>query len=189
LAGRWRLARRGYKVAATARRGAELEALAAESQNIFSFPGDVTDRAGMAGLAGEIEASHGQIALAFINAGVYFVAEQEKFSADVVWCTFEINFGGTVNCLDPVLAAMQRRGRGQVALNASLAGHGGIEGSLAYGSTKAALIYMAEALKLTYERTGLAHCGPLEHPALLTYISPAIKINRCALARSIGRLR
>jgi len=29
------LARRGYKVAATARRGAELEALAAESQNML----------------------------------------------------------------------------------------------------------------------------------------------------------
>jgi NAD(P)-dependent dehydrogenase (short-subunit alcohol dehydrogenase family) len=140
----------------------------------------------MARLADEIKASHGQIALAFINAGVYFVAEQEKFSADVVWCTFEINVGGTVNCLDPVLAAMQRRGRGQVALNASL---GGIEGSLAYGSTKAALIYLDRLETHLYERTGLAPCGPLEHPALLTYISPAIKINRCALARSVGRLR
>jgi len=149
------LARRGYKVAATARRGAELEALAAESQNIFSFPGDVTDRAGMAGLAGEIKASHGQIALAFINAGVYFVAEQEKFSADVVWRTFEINVGGTVNCLDPVLAAMKRRGKGQIALTSSLAGYGGIAGSSGYGSAKAALIYMAEALRLSYEQAGL----------------------------------
>ena len=149
------LARRGYKVAATARRGAELEALAAESQNIFSFPGDVTDRAGMAGIAGEIEASHGQIALAFINAGVYFVAEQEKFSADVVWRTFEINVGGTVNCLDPVLAAMKRRGKGQIALTSSLAGYGGIAGSSGYGSTKAALIYMAEALRLSYEQAGI----------------------------------
>ena len=141
------LARRGYKVAATARRGAELEALAEESQNIFSFPGDVTDRAGMAGLAGEIEASHGQIALAFINVGVYFVAEQEKFSADVVWCTFEINVGGTVNCLDPVLAAMKRRGKGQIALTSFLAGYGGIAGSSGYGSAKAALIHMTEALE------------------------------------------
>ena len=40
---------------------------------------------------------------------------------------------------------------------------GGIEGSLAYGSTKAALIYMAEALKLTYERTGRL-VGPLSTP-------------------------
>ena len=109
----------------------------------------------MTRIAGEIEASHGQIALAFLNAGVYFIAERDRFSADLVRRTFEINVGGTVNCLDPVLATMQRRGKGQIALNASLAGYGGIEGSVAYGATKAALIYMAEALKLTYERAGL----------------------------------
>jgi short-subunit dehydrogenase len=50
---------------------------------------------------------------------------------------------------------MERRGKGQIALTSSLAGYGGIEGSAGYGSTKAALIYMAETLKLTYERTGL----------------------------------
>jgi NAD(P)-dependent dehydrogenase (short-subunit alcohol dehydrogenase family) len=149
------LARRGYKVAATARRADELETLAAESQNIFSFPGDVTDRPGMTKLAGEIEACHGHITLAFLNAGVYFIAERDKFSADTAWRTFEINVGGTVNCLDPVLASMARRGCGQIALTSSLAGYGGFEGSLAYGSTKAALIYMAEALKLTYEGAGL----------------------------------
>ena len=149
------LGRRGYKVAATARGTRELEALAAESQNIFSFPGDITDRAGMIRLASEIEALHGPIALAFLNAGVYFLAERDEFSAEIVWRTFEINVGGTVNCLDPMLAAMKRRGRGQIALTSSLAGYGGIEGSAAYGSTKAALIYMAEALKLTYERAGL----------------------------------
>jgi NADP-dependent 3-hydroxy acid dehydrogenase YdfG len=48
------LSRRGYKVAATARREAELEGLAAESQNVFSFPGDITDRPQMARLAGDI---------------------------------------------------------------------------------------------------------------------------------------
>ncbi len=149
------LGQRGYKVAATARRAAELESLAAESQNIYCFPGDITDRAGMARLAGEIENLHGQIALAFLNAGVYFITERDRFSADVVWRTFEINVGGTVNCLDPVLAAMERRGKGQIALTSSMAGYGGIEGSAGYGSTKAALIYMAETLKLTYERAGL----------------------------------
>ena len=149
------LGQRGYKVAATARRAAELESLAAESQNIYSFPDDITDRAGMARLVGEIEDLHGQIALAFLNAGVYFITERDRFSADVVWRTFEINVGGTVNCLDPVLAAMERRGKGQIALTSSLAGYGGIEGSAGYGSTKAALIYMAETLKPTYERAGL----------------------------------
>lgn len=149
------LGRRGYKVAATARRAADLEALAADSPNILSFPGDTTDRAGMTKLAGEIEALHGPVALAFLNAGVFFTAERDGFSADVVRRTFEVNVGGTVNSLEPMLAAMERRGKGQIALNASLAGYGGIEGSTAYGPAKAALIHMAEALKLTYERAGL----------------------------------
>lgn len=149
------LSRRGYKVAATARRQAGLKNLAAESPNIFSFPGDVTDRPDMARLAAAIKAQHGPIVLAFLNAGVYFIDEIDKFSADIVWRTFEINVGGTVNCLEPVLAAMKQRGIGQIALNASLAGYGGMEGSAGYGSSKASLIYMAEALKLTHERAGL----------------------------------
>ncbi|HUI22702.1 MAG TPA: SDR family NAD(P)-dependent oxidoreductase [Methylocella sp.] len=149
------LGRRGYRVAATARRAAELDDLASQSQNIFVLPGDITDRAEMTRLVSEIEAHHGQIALAFLNAGVYFIAERDGFSADLVWRTFEINVGGTVNCLDPILAVMEQRGSGQIALNSSLAGYGGIEGSVAYGATKATLIYMAEALKLTYERAGL----------------------------------
>lgn len=149
------LARRGFKVAATARRAPELEALAADSRSIFGFPGDTTDRAAMAAMVAGIEAEHGPIALAFLNAGVYFIAERERFSADLVWRTFEINVGGTVNCLDPILAAMERRGSGQIALTSSLAGYNGIPGSTAYGSTKAALTYMAEALWLAYGRKGL----------------------------------
>ena len=118
------LARRGYQVAVTARRRAELESLAAESDRIFSFPGDTTDRAGQAKLVQEIESKLGGIALAFLNAGAYFIGERTEFSADLVWRTFEINVGGTVNSLAPLLAAMKRRGRGQIALNSSLAGYG-----------------------------------------------------------------
>lgn len=149
------LARRGFIVAATARRVAGLEALTSSSPRIFSFPGDTTQRAAMTGLVSSIEAAHGPIALAFLNAGVYFLAERAGFSAEVAWRTFETNVGGTANCLEPVLSAMRRRGRGQIAVTSSLAGYGGIAHSAAYGSTKAALIYMAEALRLTYEPEGI----------------------------------
>lgn len=88
------LARRGYTVAVTARRVDELQALAAQSPNIFAFPGDTTDRAAIAGIVAEIEAAHGPIALAFLNAGVYFVAERDRFSADLIRRTFEINSTG-----------------------------------------------------------------------------------------------
>lgn len=149
------LARRGFTVAASARRTGELATLAACSPHIFSFPGDVTDRGHMAAMIGAIEAAHGKIALAFLNAGIYFPAERDGFSADLVWRTFEINVGGTVNCIEPVLAAMRRHGRGQIAIMSSLAGYGGIPGSLAYGAAKAALIYIAETLKLTHGRANL----------------------------------
>jgi short-subunit dehydrogenase len=150
------LAARGYRVAVTARRAAPLEALAAEApERIFAFPGDVTDRVAMARVVAAIEATHGPVALALLNAGVYLPREREGFDAETVARTLEVNFGGAVNCLAPVIPAMLARGHGQIALVGSLAGYRGIPGSLAYGASKSALITMAEALKLTYEPRGL----------------------------------
>jgi short-subunit dehydrogenase len=150
------LARRGYRVAITARRAGELKRLAAEApQQIFAYPGDVTRRAEIAGTIAAIESDLGPIALAFLNAGVFLPAERKGFDPAVIAETHAINVGGTVNCLAPILAAMNARGRGQIALNASLAAHNGLPASLAYGSSKAAMVYMAEALKLDCEGRGI----------------------------------
>jgi NAD(P)-dependent dehydrogenase (short-subunit alcohol dehydrogenase family) len=148
------LAQRGYRVAVTARRAAALGELIGAGQ-IFAYPGDVTRRAEMQTLIAAIEADLGPIALAFLNAGVFLPAERDKFDPAAVAATYAVNVEGTVNCLQPLLAAMTRRGRGQIALNASLAGINGLPGSAAYGSSKAALIYMAEALKLEYAGRGI----------------------------------
>lgn len=149
------LARRGFTVAVSARRAAELDALAAQDPRIFAFPGDVADASGMAAIIAAIEAAHGPVVLAFLNAGVYFPGERDGFDAEIAWRTFEVNVGGVINCLGPLLAAMEARGRGQIAITSSLAGYGGIPGSMAYGASKAALIYMAEVLRMTHEAAGL----------------------------------
>ncbi|MFZ1079307.1 MAG: SDR family NAD(P)-dependent oxidoreductase [Methylovirgula sp.] len=148
------LAQRGYRVAVTARRVEALKELAGSGQ-IFPFPGDVTQRGEMQALVAAVEADLGPIALAFLNAGVFLPTERQGFDPAVIAATHAVNVGGTVNCLEPILATMTRQGRGQIALNASLAGINGLPGSLAYGSSKAALIYMAEALKLEYEGRGI----------------------------------
>lgn len=152
-----RLAGQGWRVAATARRAHALDALVAEAPagHVRAYPGDVTDPARMAAVVAAIEAEMGPIALAVLNAGVYELAERDGFSRERVWRTVEGNLGGAVTCLDPLLARMLERRCGQIALVASLAGYGGIPGSLAYGAAKAAMIATAEALRLTYAQAGL----------------------------------
>ena len=61
-----------------------------------------------------------------------------------------------MNCLGPLLARMSARKRGQIAINASLAGYGGLPGSTGYGASKAALINMAESLALTCASAGVS---------------------------------
>ena len=150
-----RLAEQGWHVAVTARRADLLASLAAAQPGIRAYPGDVTDARRMAEIIDEIEHDMGPIALAVLNAGVYDLAERDGFERERVWRTIEQNLGGAVGCLDPLLPRMLARGRGQIALVASLAGYGGIPGSLAYGAAKSAMITMAEALRLTHAEAGL----------------------------------
>lgn len=144
------LARRGYRVYATARRAAELETLGAEAVglrgSIVASPGDVTDRAGMADLVERI-GREGPIALAILNAGGSFRDPPGDFGGEAFVKTMSLNVQGVVNGLNPAFNAMRLRKRGQIALVGSLAGYGGLPNSGAYGPSKAAVISLAEGMK------------------------------------------
>ena len=140
------LADRGWRVFATARSAEKLEALAAERPDrIVPQPGDVADRARMAEIVAAAEAEGG-LALAVLNAGIYIPMRAQEFDAEAVEKTVSVNVLGAANGLDPVLKAMIARGRGHVALVASVAGYRGLPRAAAYSATKAGLIAMAEAL-------------------------------------------
>ena len=62
---------------------------------------------------------------------------------------------GAINCLAPLLERMRARGRGRIAVVASVAGYGGLPTAAAYGATKAALINMIESLKPDCDRLGI----------------------------------
>jgi NAD(P)-dependent dehydrogenase (short-subunit alcohol dehydrogenase family) len=153
------LARRGYKVLATARRLADLESLSTEASglagSIVPAPGDVTDPDAMLALVDEIESRYGAIVLSFLNAGIYFPLRAYPFDAAAFRKTFDVNVYGTINGIAAVLPRMVERGRGQIAFNASIAGYGGLPRAGAYSGSKAALIAMAESLKFDTDRLGI----------------------------------
>ncbi|MGG7565805.1 SDR family NAD(P)-dependent oxidoreductase [Rhodovulum sp. DZ06] len=150
-----RLVDRGWTVHVTARDPEALEALAAERPGrIIPRPGDVTDRARMAEIVEQIEAE-APLALVLLNAGVYKPMKAQEFDAAVARLMFDVNLGGVANGLDPVLKAMIARGKGHVALTASVAGYGGLPEACAYSATKAGLIAMAESLALDLVELGV----------------------------------
>ncbi len=59
----------------------------------------------------------------------------------------DVNFGGVLNTIHPALSLMRRRGRGQVAVIASLAALRGIPFSPGYCASKAAVRIYGEALR------------------------------------------
>lgn len=151
-----RLARDGRRVAASARNGTALAQLGERSAGRISpFQLDVTDADACARRVEDIEAAMGPIELAVLNAGTHRPMSADDFAVETARDLIEINLMGVINSLAPVLARMRARRRGHIAIVASVAGYGGLPTAAVYGATKAALINMAEALRLDCDRLGI----------------------------------
>lgn len=151
-----RLAQQGRRVVISARRGDTLAALAlAQPDRLIAWPLDVTDAMAVAAAVPAIEAAHGPIALAVLNAGTHEPTPAADFRAAAVRRLVEVNLMGVVHGLDAVLAAMRSRGSGHIAVVASVAGYRGLPTAAGYGATKAALINLCEALKPECDTLGI----------------------------------
>ncbi len=151
-----RLARDGATVVASARRADALAALERDGAGrIVAWPLDVTDRAAVGAAVAAIEAAHGTVARANLNAGTHIPMSADDFSAATLRTLVDINLMGTANALEVLLPRMSARRAGQIAVVASLAGYRGLPTAAAYGASKAALIAMCEALKPDCDRLGI----------------------------------
>lgn len=154
-----RLARDGWRVAASARRAEELARLVGEANGmpgeIRAFPLDVTDAQAVGLCVAAIERDFGAVDLAVLNAGTHAAMPAEQFSAATMRRLLDLNVMGVAHCLEATLPRLIARGRGRVAIVASLAGYGGLPSAAAYGASKAALINMAEALRPELQEKGV----------------------------------
>jgi len=149
------LAKDGWQVALTARSEDELNQMSQDNDKFYPCPGDVTDQDAMQDIVENIEKNIGEIDLALLNAGTHIPDSLEKFSAAQFQTLFAVNVQGMANALEPVLERFRARGKGHVAIMASVAGYRGLPGALAYGASKAALINFAEGLAGESRGTGV----------------------------------
>jgi short-subunit dehydrogenase len=150
-----RLAAGGVTVAATARAGQRLDALATGSDRIKVFPADVLKPDELKACAAKVEKEVGPINLALLGAGMYVPFDIRAIDLDGFHRTMALNVDGVINGIAAVLPSMLARKSGHVAIMGSLFGYAGWPGNGSYGASKAAVINLAESLKLELEGTGV----------------------------------
>jgi len=151
-----RLAATGVTVAATARSADKLQALGLTSDKIKPYPADVLKPDELKACAAKIERELGPIDLALLGVGMYAPFDIRNIDLDGFHKTMALNVGGVINGIAAVLPSMLARKSGQIALMGSLFGYAGWPENGSYGASKAAVINLAESLKLELEGTGVA---------------------------------
>lgn len=151
------LAARGVRVAASARRADELDALARDSAGaIVPYRLDIADGTCVAATAARIEEELGPPDLVVQAAGLWLPFRLEDMSPEAFEHSMRVNYLGSVNVLAAVLPRMRRDGKGTVAVVASVAGYRGLPKAASYAPTKAALISLAECLRTELEGSGVS---------------------------------
>ena len=151
-----RLASAGVTVAATARAGDKLNVLAASRARIKPYPADVLKPDELKAAVARIEAELGPIELALLGAGMYAPFDIRNIDLDGFHRSMALNVDGVINAIAAVLPAMLARKSGQIAIMGSLFGYAGWPENGSYGASKAAVINLAESLRLELEGTGVA---------------------------------
>ena len=146
------LAAKGVRVAVSARGTDKLDELAGLSGNILAVPMDVTDVVAVRQAYDRIRLEFGPIDLAVLNAGVWDPMGADDFNAGRAARSMAVNYTGIANALEPVIEGMISRRAGHIALVASVAGYRGLPKAAAYAPSKAAVISLAEVLRLDLAR-------------------------------------
>lgn len=147
------LVRAGYRVIGSARSEEALDEIAAASGGLFApLPLDVTDSEAVRRAVEGMDELPGTVVL---NAGTYIPIGLDDFDGGKFEKQVDVNLFGAVHVLDALLPHYREAHTGHIVFVASVAGYRGLPQSAAYGPTKAAVINLAEGLKLEGERAGI----------------------------------
>ena len=145
-------ARRGYRLALTARRLENLEQLKAKLEAEYQAAVliralDVTEFDDVKAALAEAKHHFGDIDKVIANAGIGYSQRIGKLSFDKVKATIDTNVLGCMATIDAAVGLFKAQGFGHIVAVSSVAGYRGLPGGGAYGASKAAVSHYVEALR------------------------------------------
>jgi short-subunit dehydrogenase len=151
-------ARKGVRLGLIARRENLLKdlahSLALTGASVWVAAGDVRDRESITRILTEAD-DRAPIDLLIANAGISGGTFGAGESAEQARAIFDVNLIGAMNTVLPLIPRMVGRGKGQIALMASLAGFRGFPSAPAYCGSKAGLRVWGEGLRAELKSKGV----------------------------------
>jgi len=159
------LAKRGYRVFASARKAEDVRLLQADGLESVQF--DLADSQSIRQAAEEVLARSGGQLYALFNNGAYGQpGAVEDLRREVLREQFEINLFGTLELTNLIIPAMRNQGYGRIIQNSSVLGLVALPYRGAYVASKYALEGITDALRLELRGSGihisLIEPGPIE---------------------------
>lgn len=146
------LARRGYDVALNglADQADNLNKVAAEitgmGRRAEVFPADVSDKAAVDAMAGDVLAVFGGIDAIVNNAGILIAGEVDGLPETTWDAVMDVNAKGSFMVIQAFLPAMKARGYGRIVNIASIGGKHGAPEQAHYSASKAAVMGFSRVL-------------------------------------------
>ncbi len=149
----------GIALGLTGRDAARLEAVAAacraKGATVVADTVDVADREALMAWLVAFDDSH-PVDLLLANAGISI--DKDNSSLDdfsVVRKTLDVNVGGVLNTVEPLMQRMMARKAGQIGIVSSLAGFIGLPYSASYNASKAYVRVWGESIRYVLKKYGI----------------------------------
>lgn len=151
------MASRGATIALSARREEKLNKIQNELEwdGHIVAPLDVADHESIQKAQDKILEKFPRIDAALFMAAIYSPHDGKRKKIKRIHEMLNVNLGGAFNMVDVVRTQFERQGQGQIVLCASVAGYRGLPTGQPYCAAKAALISLAESLKIDFEPLGI----------------------------------
>ncbi len=142
-------------IAASARRENLLKELNEENNNIYPFPLDVTDIEKCKSIFKNILEKFGDIEICVFGTGIHDPKSEKRFNLSKIREIMEVNYFGTMNCINSVYEYYKKKKSGQISIISSVAGYRGLPAAGAYCASKSALTSFTESLHFDLKRNNI----------------------------------